>query len=171
MTVDRFKWIRAVAPFVAIKKIKIRRSRRSAQILTRHADKCAGEIWCARNARFIRKYARVELLRQPAPVFVHTFDTIREVKPLVINLHPQMHRLADGDGDGRREGVGLRRVRRAGHHAQMFASLFIVRDVEVMKLRAVVVADQARHLLEMFRLEFHNGRGAKAMRLLAASDE
>ena len=47
----------------------------------------------------------------------------------------------------------------------------VVRDVEVMKLRAVVVADEPGHLLKMFRLEFNDRGGAEAMRLLPARDE
>ena len=82
-----------------------------------------------------------------------------------------MHGLAGGDGDGRREGVGLRRIRQAGHHAQVFADGFVVRDVEVMELCAVVIADQAGHLLKMFRLELDDRRRAVAMRLLTARDE
>src|SRR4051812_22439315 len=44
-------------------------------------------------------------------------------------------------------------------------------NVEVVKLGAVVVADQARHLLEVFRLELHDRFNARAMRLQPSSDE
>ena len=40
-----------------------------------------------------------------------------------------------------------------------------------MKLGAVVVADEARHLLEVIRLEIDRGRGAETVRLLPARDE
>ena len=53
----------------------------------------------------------------------------------------------------------------------MFAQRLVVRDVEVVELGAVVVADQAGHLLEMFGLELDDGRGAEAMRLLPAGDQ
>jgi len=53
----------------------------------------------------------------------------------------------------------------------MFAGAFVVRNTEVVKFRAVVVANEAGDLLKMFRLEFHNRCGAEAMRLLAARDE
>ena len=53
----------------------------------------------------------------------------------------------------------------------MFADRFVVRDVEVMKLRAVVVADQAGHLLKMFRLELDDRGRAETMRLLPSRDE
>ena len=53
----------------------------------------------------------------------------------------------------------------------MFADCLVARDVEVMELRAVVVADEAGDLLEMLRLEFDDRGGAEAMRLLAARDE
>ena len=71
----------------------------------------AGEIGLAGRGRFVGENAGVELLRQPAPVVVHAFDAIGEVESLVIHLDAQMHGLAGGNGDGRREGVGLRRVR------------------------------------------------------------
>ena len=125
----------------------------------------------AGSGRFVGENAGVELLRQPAPVVVHAFDAIGEVESLVIHFDAQMHGLAGGDGDGRREGVGLRRVGHAGHHAQMFADGLVVREVEVVELGAVVVADQPGQLLEMFRLEFDDRGRAEAMRLLAARDE
>jgi hypothetical protein len=35
----------------------------------------------------------------------------------------------------------------------MFADRLVVREVQVVELRAVVVADEARHLLKVIRLE------------------
>jgi hypothetical protein len=52
------------------------------------------------------------------------------------------------------------------HHAQMFAEHLVAREMEVMKLRAVVVTDEARALLKMFRLELDDRGRAEAMRLL-----
>ena len=46
-----------------------------------------------------------------------------------------------------------------------------MRDVEVVELRAVVVADESRHLLEVPRLDVDDRRGAVAVRLLAPRDE
>jgi hypothetical protein len=40
-----------------------------------------------------------------------------------------------------------------------------------MKLAAVVIADQAGHLLEAVRLELHHGLGAEAVRLLSPGDQ
>ena len=53
----------------------------------------------------------------------------------------------------------------------MFADSFIVRQVDVMEFRAVVVTDEAGHLLKMLGLEFNDRGGADAMGLLAARDE
>ena len=53
----------------------------------------------------------------------------------------------------------------------MLADGLVVRDVEVMKLRAVVVADEPSHLLEMLRLDLDDRRGAETVRLLTARDE
>src|SRR5258708_7440423 len=93
------------------------------------------------------------------------------MEPLKIGLDAQMHRLVSRNRDGRREGVGLRRVRRAGHHAQIFADGLVVREMQVMKLRTVVVTNEPGCLLEMFRLEFDDCGGADAMRLLPSRDE
>jgi hypothetical protein len=53
----------------------------------------------------------------------------------------------------------------------MFAEGLVVREVEVVELGAVVVADQPGELLEMLGLELDDRRGAEAMGLLAAGDE
>ena len=47
----------------------------------------------------------------------------------------------------------------------------VVRDVEVVELRAVVVADEPGRLLEVLGLELHDGRRAEAVRLLAPRDQ
>ena len=44
----------------------------------------------------------------------------------------------------------------------------VMADMQIVEFAAAVIADQARHLLEMRRLEIHDGLGAVAMRLLAA---
>ena len=53
----------------------------------------------------------------------------------------------------------------------MFPDGFIVRQVEVMELGAVVIADEARGLLEVTRRHVDEGRRAIAVRLLAPGDE
>ena len=52
----------------------------------------------------------------------------------------------------------------------MLAGL-VARDVAVVELRAVVVADEAGHLLKVLGLELNGRRRAEAVRLLAARDE
>ena len=69
--------------------------------------------------------------------------------------------------DRRGEGIAHRRVGQGRHHAQVFAVRRVVGDMQVMKLVAAIVTDQARRLLEMRRLEVHEGRGAIAKGLLA----
>lgn len=44
-------------------------------------------------------------------------------------------------------------IGQARHHTDVLAPLRIERDVEVVELGAVVIADQACHLLETVRLE------------------
>src|SRR5687768_6633045 len=53
----------------------------------------------------------------------------------------------------------------------MFSDGLIVREVEVMEFRAVVVTNEAGELLEMFGLELNDGGRAEAMGLLASRDE
>ncbi|MNG40969.1 hypothetical protein D3C84_1298460 [compost metagenome] len=50
----------------------------------------------------------------------------------------------------------------------MPADRLVVGDIQIVELGAAVVADQPRLLLEMLGLEIDQGRGAVAMRLLAA---
>ena len=61
--------------------------------------------------------------------------------------------------------IGKRR-----HHAQMPAAV-VARQVEVVELGAVVVADEAGHLLEVLRLELHERRRAEAVGLLTPRHE
>ena len=102
---------------------------------------------------------------------VQALDPIGEVQPLVVDLDAEMHGPAGGNGDRRGESVGLGRVGRARHHAEMLAERFVVRKMEIMELRAVVVADEPRSLLEMLRLEFDDRGRAETMRLLTPGDE
>src|SRR5688572_1136238 len=53
----------------------------------------------------------------------------------------------------------------------MFSQGFIVGNVEVMEFRAAVVAGESGQLLKMLRLEFDDGHGAIAVRLLTAGHE
>ena len=48
----------------------------------------------------------------------------------------------------------------------MFAMRLVVAEMQVMKLVAAIVADKARRLLEMRRLEIHERAGAVAEGLL-----
>ena len=50
----------------------------------------------------------------------------------------------------------------------MFPNRFVVRDEKVMKLGAVIIADQAGALLKVLWFELHNGARGEAMRLLTA---
>ena len=75
------------------------------------------------------------------------------MEALVVHLDPQMHGHAAGDGDRRRKDIRLKLVGEAGHYANVFPQRGVMRDVEVVKLAAVVIADQAGHLLERIRLE------------------
>ena len=53
----------------------------------------------------------------------------------------------------------------------MLPDALVMRDVEIVKLRAVVVADETRHLLKMSRLDLNHRAGAETVRLLAPRNE
>jgi len=53
----------------------------------------------------------------------------------------------------------------------MFAVCFVVRQIEVMKFRAILVADEAGALLEIAGLEIDEGGCAEAVCLLASCHE
>src|ERR1041385_8439808 len=82
-----------------------------------------------------------------------------------------MNSFARRDWNGRRECVGQRGVWYRGHDAQMFPNHFIVGNIQIVKLRAIVVADEAREMLKMLRLEFEDGGSGKAVRLLTTSNK
>ena len=151
--------------------IKVRSLACPCQILTSHANEGAGEMGLAGSNALIRKNARVKLLRQPAPAIVHSFGAIGEAHSFVVHFDAQVNGLASGNRNERCEGIGLRQVRDAGHHAEMLADGFVVRHVKVMELGAVVVADKSGEMLKMFRLEFDDRGGAEAVRLLTARNE
>ena len=122
-----------------------------------------------RRRGLVGEDARVELLRQPLPVA--TLHLISKVEPLVVHLDAEAHAPASRNRKRRREHIGLDLVRQARHHAHVFADRLVMRDVEIVELRAVVVADESGHLLEVLRLELDDGAGAVAVRLLASRDE
>jgi hypothetical protein len=47
----------------------------------------------------------------------------------------------------------------------------VARDEKVMVLRAVVIAHETGHVLEMLRFEIEDRRSTDALRLLASSDK
>ena len=98
-------------------------------------------------------------------------DLVAEAEPLVIHFDSEMHAPARRDRDWRREDIGLDLVGQTGHHAQVFADALVMRDVEIVELRAVVVADETRHLLEMSRLDLDHRGGAETVGLLPPRDE
>lgn len=89
----------------------------------------------------------------------------------MIDLDAQVDAFTGGDRNDGREGVGLRAVGEGGHHAQVTAVGFVVRDVEIVELETVVVADESGELLEVLRLEIDERFGGVAVGLLAAGDE
>jgi len=88
---------------------------RTRKVLTGHAGKCASEIRKTRGARFVGKSTGVELLSQPVPIVFHSFDSIGELKPFVINFDSQMDRPAGRDSDGRCESDVIHVAAGAGH--------------------------------------------------------
>jgi hypothetical protein len=53
----------------------------------------------------------------------------------------------------------------------VFVERLVAREVEVVELGAVVITDEAGHLLEMLGLELDHGGGAVAEGLLPPGDE
>ena len=76
-----------------------------------------------------------------------------------------------GIANRRREHVGLHLIRQHVITRRCLPDGLVMRDVEVVELRAVVVADEPRHLLEVLRLELDDRRRAEAVRLLPPRDE
>src|SRR6266511_663239 len=95
---SRTKWIWTKGALFVFEVIKIRGMGSPRQILTTHAHKGAGEVRIPRWPSFIRKNTGVKLFGQPAPVA--SIHSIREIKTLIINLHPQLHRCSTANGDG-----------------------------------------------------------------------
>ncbi len=100
-----------------------------------------------------------------------TLDLVAKAQALVIHFDLEMHAPARRDRDWRCEDIGLDLVGHTGHHAKVLADALVVRDVEIVELRAVVVADETRHLLKMSRLDLDHRAGAETVRLLAPRDE
>ena len=145
---------------------RIRRPAGTGQILATNAHKGAGEIRCARSRRLVRQDACIQWTGQARPFA--SLDAVCEIETLEIHFHAQMHRRSRGNPGRRAEGIRLDLVGQARHDADVLTQLRVVGDVEVVKLRAVVITDQAGHLLEPVGLELHHGLGAEAVRLLAA---
>src|SRR5215510_3564497 len=80
--------IRVEGSVPVFEEIKVRWSQCPGQVLTGHADECAGEIGSAGHGCFVGEYSGVEELRQPAPglVLVQAFDTVGEAEALVIDF-------------------------------------------------------------------------------------
>src|SRR6185437_8863654 len=127
----------------------------SRQILAAHSCECSGEIRIAGRTGFVGKDRRIELLRQSLPLAVA--DPPGKAETLEIDLRPKVNRLAGRYRNFRRERIGLNIVGIRRPYTQILAQRLVRRDVEVMKLCAVVIQDQARDLLKVLRLEFHAG--------------
>src|SRR6185503_10593735 len=108
------------------------------------AHERASEVWRADGGGFVGENAGVKLLRQPDQRSVP--HAIAEAQTFEIYLGAQLQRGTGLDRNGRGERVRQHAVGQARHHAQMLADLLVVRDVQVVKLRAVVVAGEARQL-------------------------
>ena len=93
------------------------------------------------------------------------------MKALAIDLDAQLHGNIRRNRERSRERIRLRLVGQSRHHPHVLAARLVRRDVQVVELGAVVVTDQARHMLEMPRLELDSRRCAVAVRLLPPRDE
>ena len=105
------------------------------------------------------------------PISVLAFNTIGEVESFVVNFHAQMHGPTRGHCNRGCEGIGLCGIWQAGHDAQMFAMAFVVSQVEIVELAAVVVTNEPCHLLIVFRFKLHDCLSSDTMRLLTPGHE
>src|ERR1035437_1788150 len=158
-----------ITTFAVHEIVEIRRPAGTGQVLATNADKGTGEIGRSRRRRLVRQDARIQWTGQPGPLAAG--DAVREIEALEIDFHAQMHRRSRGNPDRRAENIRLKLVGQTRHDPDVLTQLRIVRDVEVVKLAAAVIADQAGHLLEAVGLELHHGRGGEAVRLLAAGNQ
>src|SRR3569833_4097259 len=81
----------AVAAFLVFEEIKIGGAGGSGHVMAGHADESAGEIRHAGCGGFVREDAGVELLGEPAPVLVYSFDAVGLMEAFEINFHAQMN--------------------------------------------------------------------------------
>src|SRR5688572_2450451 len=139
-----------VVPLPVLEPIEVCRQRCAGKVLTCHTHERAGEVGQAWCRGFVGENAGIEQLRQPLPR--GSADAVGEVQSFVVHVDAQLDRHAISNGNWRREGVGGHLVGQRRHDAQMLTA-FVARDVEIMKLAAVVVADQSCHLLEVLWLE------------------
>src|SRR4029079_12561917 len=95
-----------ITSFLVGKEVEVRVLPGAGHVLASDADEGAGETRKPGHGGFVGQNAGVELLRQPAPVVVQTFDAIREVKTFVVHFHAQVHKLPLGHLARRRRGAG-----------------------------------------------------------------
>src|SRR6185436_7940478 len=157
-----------VVALAVLEVVEIRGVRRARHVLAGHADEGTGKVGIARDGGFVREDAGVEHFGYPVPG--SGADTPGETQPLQVDFDAQLDAARWNLHRGR-EGVRLRRVRRARHHPYVPAHLLVVRYMQIVELRRVVVTHETGGLLVVSRLEFHRGDRAVAMRLLAAGDQ
>ena len=140
--------------------------RRARHVLAGHADERAGEIGRARSRGLIGQGC----WRRTTPAA--SSRPRRRCGRRSAGARSPLRRAArcgppeSGSGAVKKSDCG--RVRHARHHAQVPAVLLVVRHVQIVELRRVVVAHEPGRLLEVRRLELHRGDRAVAVRLLAA---
>src|ERR1700741_1016314 len=69
------------------------------------------------------------------------------------------------------EGVRHDLVRQTRHHSQVTSERLILCDIEIMKLRAVVIANEPRHLLEVLWIKIDRRSRPETMCLLPARNQ
>src|SRR5437868_4499803 len=133
----------------------------SGEILAGHANKCPGEIGSAGSGGFVGEDAGVEELWKPLPMF-RALDAICETQSLEVDLGAQLNAFLVRKNDWQRECVGAYAIGKIRHHPQMSAVL-VARDVAVVELRGVVVADESCGLLVVLRVELEHRGNARAV--------
>ena len=103
-----------------------------------------------RRPCFIGHDACVEL-RHPRPFRVSGAEC--EVEAFIVHFETQFHGDSRRNWKGRGHILGAPDVGQARHGPHVAAIDFVLRNIQIVELRGVVVVDQAGYLLEMLRFE------------------
>ena len=136
------------------------------QILRSNADERSGEVGQTGQRYFVRQHAGIQYMRPLDPPIISATPAEAQIRSH--NLYPQLDRTIGqlfGDDIGSRLLVW-----HCGKHLQL-ATFPFDSHVEVVKLRAVVIADESGGLLEILWIKVEDRAGFECEMLLPTRDE